>query len=420
MRTMRSVLLVAVFLGIIFSSCKKDEPTGPGGTGGPATINGRVLSQQLVPLPNVPVVVPGRTPVNSDASGRFSIPDVTPPYTIVAVNIAERQVYVFEGVTRTDPTLTYLGSGVDTLRAASFSGTVHGGTYPQPGDHMTLLGVDSPQPARLLVGGLDSAFSVTVGWVGPTSVTGTVHALQWQMQTTGLPSTYKGYGTIPNVTFTNGGSVSGAILNLSAPGDTSASGTVIIPSGYTQVSQTLGLRVGQKIDFVLAFNESPTPGFNFIVPRTVGTPYLQVAYSASGSSSLYYKTLSRGAGNAVTIPQGTQLILPPDHATNVDTSTVFSWTPLSGAVYRVHFMSPSPASPSYIILTGGTSVSIPNLASFGLGLPSSVSYNWGVYAFESVGGVDGGTGPEGYLQVVGPSGDGGYSSAFGRSFSTRP
>ena len=419
MRPIRSVFLVAAFLGIALSSCKKDEPTSPGGPGGPATINGRVLSALRAPVPNVPVVVLGKPPVSTDASGRFSIPGVTPPYTIVVVNAVQLEVFVFQGVTRPDPTLTYLGIGFDTSRSASFSGTLHGGTYPQPQDHETVLGFDSPDVGGFFNSALDSAFAITFGWSGPTSVTGTVHALQWQLTRDGLPSTYKGYGSIANVALTNGGSVTGANINLSSPGDTTASGTVTIPNGYTQQSRWLGLRAGQNFTVVVGSDQSTTPGFNYTVPRTMLTPHLQVVISSPGSEVNYYKTLTRGSGNAVTIPQSTQLILPLNAATDVDTSTVFSWTPFSGAVYRATFAGQSAGSPSYIILTSGTSVSIPNLASIGFGLPTSASYAWAVFAFSPVAGVDGGTGPEGYLAVDGPSGDGGYSHAFSRSFTTR-
>jgi hypothetical protein len=420
MPKVRYALFVAAVFTMAVTGCKKDETTGPGGGGGPSTINGRVLSQRRAPVPNVPVYIIGKAPVNTDADGRFSIPNVTPPYTIAVVNNADLQVYVFTGVTRTDPTLTYIGFGFDTTRTSQYAGTLHGGSYPQPPNHTTAITLESPVATPIAVAA-DSAFSVNLQWFGQPSLSGTIHAFQWQT-TGGLPSAYTGYGTAPNVTITNGGSVSGASINISRPGDTTASGTITLPGGYTQTGRQVGLRAGQTAAFAVAADPSAAPSFSYTMPRSFLGFFISIAAGGAGSQVSYYKYLQPGSSNAVTVPAGIQLTLPPNATTNVDTGTVFSWTPFTGTVYLAIFQGAAPTSPDYYILTGGTSASIPNFGSIGFGLPTSAGYSWEVYAFTPVAGVDGGTTPAGYLFGIGtvPGTDGGYSRAQTRSFTTRP
>jgi hypothetical protein len=100
--------------------------------------------------------------------------------------------------------------------------------------------------------------------------------------------------------------------------------------------------------------------------------------------------------NIVTPPE---VSLPVNAATGVDTTVTFSWTAMAGGVHLVVFTGTG-STPTYYVLTAGTSATIPNMKPFGLGLPAATAYKWQIYGFGPFGSVDAAAGSAGFITAI--------------------
>ena len=88
-----------------------------------------------------------------------------------------------------------------TANLASISGRVSGGIgFPTPDDYWTAVAFSSPTGSSGMLSGDTTTVSSTTGayvtdvrWSGPSTTSGTLHALQWQ-RGSGGPASYSGYG----------------------------------------------------------------------------------------------------------------------------------------------------------------------------------------------------------------------------------
>ncbi len=109
-------------------------------------------------------------------------------------------------------------------------------------------------------------------------------------------------------------------------------------------------------------------------------------YAGTNVSATQLAGISPGTANVVVdLPTPCTAVVPADHATNVGTTTDFTWTPMTGTVY-VLFLLGSGTSPNYFVFTAATSARIPDLSAQGLGL--SGAFRWVVNAFGPVASVD--------------------------------
>ena len=129
----RSQLLAVAVTSMCVVACGSARDPGGGGRDGggfPGShdVHGRVVGPTGVALSGLSVGI-GETTAVTDADGRFSIPGVVPPYDVNVV-LAETRLYVgrYEGLTRPDPTLTFL------LSTAPVSRTPRPSPAPSPGE----------------------------------------------------------------------------------------------------------------------------------------------------------------------------------------------------------------------------------------------------------------------------------------------
>ena len=96
--------------GLLSAGCSKSSSTGPSGNGGGGvvTVAGKVIGINGQSVAGVPVLVTGKPSTNTDANGAFSIAGVTTPYDITVVDAANKRAIVYKGLSRSDPTLTFL------------------------------------------------------------------------------------------------------------------------------------------------------------------------------------------------------------------------------------------------------------------------------------------------------------------------
>lgn len=356
------------------------------------------------------------------ADGTFSIANVPTPYTATVLDSGGQIAVQYIGLTRTDPTLVDVVTLTQT-RSSNVAGSFTGGQFPESGAYATQLLFVSPQTAPGSSNGLtdegDGTFSGNVVWMGPAETTGTLYALQVHTPTD-FPADYPGYGTLSGVLLQDMGSVSGKTIPLSAVTSGTLSGTITMPAGFSVQQNDLFFIVGPLAFMPLVRDSSTSTSFSYIAPSISGTSLsvVTICQGPSGEEGIVTTTglTASSTGVAVNLPSPPTLTLPVDAATGVTTTTPFSWTDTT-AVYVVSF-SPSGAGPTYYVFTAATSVTIPDLSSAGLPLPTSAGYSWSVIGFgpnTSVdataipGGIDGLELTEGYIGETGT-----------RSFTTSP
>ncbi|MEW6509696.1 MAG: carboxypeptidase-like regulatory domain-containing protein [Bacteroidota bacterium] len=407
MRMVCTICAAVMTAGFLASGCKSsDTPAGPGGGGGGTglTVVGKVLGQNNQPVAGVPVLIKGIPSTNTDANGNFTFTNVSAPYDVTVIDGTGKTAFMYKGVTRTDPTLSFLGMSPGTPRNANITGKVFGGAFSptQPADHTTQVAFISPEAMNNTTTAADGTFGpMGINWASATTTTGALYALQFQRDGAGLPvaSGFKGYGVRNNVVLTDANPLINQFDTLQAIGTGQMTGTVSVASGYTVYTKVIFARVSANGTLRVFSDNTPTTNFSYYTPNITGVALiLGAGAQKTGNQSVIFKTgLSANAtGLAVSVPAAPEQSLPIAGATGVDTTVAFSWTAYTGGVHLVYFQAGG-TNPKFYILTSGTSATIPNLQPFGLGLPPSTTYTWQIYGFAPYASVDAAAAPGGFL-----------------------
>src|SRR6185436_4238881 len=223
----RSQLLAVAVASTVFLACGAAPDGGGGSPDGGATldVHGRVVGPTGVALAGLSVGIGEKTAV-TDMDGRFSITGVVPPYDLNVV-LAGTPVSVgrYEGLTRPDPTITFLLLfGTVVPNTATIAGTVSGGEpIGSQGLFTTAFFTTSEAHSDFTAIGITSRnnpFTLPVSWFGPEAISGTVHVLQFEAPGPGeSPTAYTGYGTHSALAVTRDGELTGADVALTAPGN---------------------------------------------------------------------------------------------------------------------------------------------------------------------------------------------------------
>src|SRR5436309_1742359 len=413
------VSLALVSLGWLVA-CGGDNPgTGPNTT---ITVSGLVRERGGEPMSGVQVVVAGKSPVTTDADGRFSIPGVAVPYDLTVMLTSSNTALVYKGLTRADPALLSLDfSGADQTATIS-------GTTPPTSGPVTFVFFQS---GRHVIGGgvADAAtgqYAITPSWRGSaTARPGQLYALQFTRGPTPLPASYNGYASKP-LTITPGGDFAGnnfAAADLIDPLEQSIGGTVTVPASYSLTFRRLYLFFG-RVPLIWT-EQAPLPNaFTDTVPAVGGVVFGVATWSvdpASRESFFFKQGLSGNSSNAgVPLEPAAQLGLPLDGAASVDAATPFTWGQGGGSGVNLFEVIPADASnPTFFVFTMGSDAKIPDLAGAGMALPASASYRWFVDRVFPVSSVNE-VAAEGFLRFVDlETGDLGETVSEGRSFTTR-
>jgi hypothetical protein len=354
----------------------------PGILGSPAfiTVSGKLLTARKQPVAGAVVVISGRPAVTSDLDGAFTVAEVTTPYDLSIVDGPAKSIYVYKGLSRTDPVIRFNPSAY--AHSAHLRGGFSGGSYPQGAGYETRVGLIAAD--RNVLGSMETAktYAVNAAWNGPRTIAGTLHALQVRNLPTGPE--YKGYGT-QDLTVADGDYLTGQNIGLAAVDPSLVSGSVTPPSGYAVSSKAVRLGVGLPASILAVVNSSTESSFRLACPKVPGMS-LELAVSASKSKVASVQTFRTGiaAGTSeinITLPQAAELVEPADRAVGINRATTFSWSAFAGGVHQVTFDGSTSGNPNYTVLTTDTSVTIPDGSLFDLGLPSAAEYKWSVVAF---------------------------------------
>jgi hypothetical protein len=410
-RALASVFTIGVFVagGLIDGGCSKSSSTGPagGGSGGLVTVAGKVIGQNGQGVAGVPVYVTGKSSTNTDANGNFSITSVTTPYDITVVDATNKRALVYKGLSRPDPTLTFLGSSPGTARHGTINGKISGGTFtPNQGasdvTRVVFASTETSAGINTAVSGIFGPLNLT--WYGPTVTTGNLYALQFTTDGSGFPvaSGYKGYGIRSGIAVNDGSTLTNQFDTLQTVGTTQFTGTLTVPSGYTLALKSLSVRVSPTTLISILSDPTANAALSYYTPAIAGASLvLSLSATNAGAQALYFKNgIATGAtGSAITMVAAPGLSLPVTAATGVDTTVTFSWTAMTGGIHLIQFQGGA-GNPTYLVLTSGTSATIPNLKGAGLGLPSTAAYQWSVIGIGPFGSADDAAGATGFLGTI--------------------
>jgi hypothetical protein len=403
--------IAAAFTMIAGDGCMKNSSTGPapgggpGGVGGPVSITGHVIGQNGQPVDGVPVFVTGTPSTNSDGSGSFTIANVTTPYDLSIVDATSKSALVYKGLTRTDPTILFVGATPGAPHNGSASGAISGGTFtPNEGaSDQTTVVFSSPEATGSTATAAGGAFGpITLAWFGPTVTTGTLYALQVTLDGGGIPiaSGYRGYGVRSGIAVNDGSTLNNQFDTLKALSTNQFTGAVSVPAGYTLAAKVLFARLTQTAIISLLADVSPNPALSYYTPGIPGATLLlgtEIIKAGGGKEIQWENGMGTGATNvSVAMVGPPELSLPVAAATGVDTTVTFSWMPMTGGVHLVLFGG-GVGTPTYYVLTAGTTATIPNMKPFGLGLPSSAPYTWSVIGLGPFASVDAACGSASFI-----------------------
>jgi hypothetical protein len=262
------------------------------------TVHGRVVNHLGLPVSGggAPVVIdPGEHwPVYPDEDGRFTVTDVETPYDVEVFTFGVPGVglgyslVVYQGLTRSDPTLTVripVGECLDSSCSARIEGALSGGTgFPQPEDHVTRVAFGAQDLLADVETGQDGTFGWDEAWYGRATVPGELHALQWQADAEGFPSLYTGYGAGPDVILADGASLADQDIALDPVGTGDVSGSATLPAGHSLDLRTVGLRVGEHGYVPIVLESAPETDFAQPADAVTGPAVYDLDFGAAISA----------------------------------------------------------------------------------------------------------------------------------------
>lgn len=387
------------------------------------TVNGYVKDADGEPMSGITVLVKGKTPTTTGADGSFMIQDVVAPYELRIILSTEQTAIVYQGLTRSDPTLLYLGS-TTADKTANISGFV-----PAAAGKKTLVCfVSGTKSWYTTADPVSGFFSFTASWKGSvTSYTGNLFVLRWTPNANGLPTTYDAYGS-KNLTISAGGTFGNNNFvegDFSDPAELNIDGSIVLPTGsYTITNKQLQINFGNAYVYIAGEGGAGlTDNFSYTVPSISGATFevdavATVSATPNSRLSFYQKKGITGgsSGITVTLEGAPQLNLPVHNGTAIDTTTQFLWAQGGGTGVNMVQMIPNAlgTGPTYYIFTAGNTTNIPNLSPQGMGLPAGVNYRWAVLRFFPVSSIDDAASDLFVPLITGHAGDNGrvYSETF--------
>ncbi len=379
-----AILMVAFLFLFAAISCSNDSPNEPNGNGPTITVSGLVKNEDGEPVAGVPVIIKGKAPVTTDANGVFTVSDVTKPYEARVIFSTDQTGLVYQGLTRPDPTLIYIGTS-SNLKTATITGFVPPAAGKESRVFFTSGTISSSTPADQVTG----QYTLTVQWKGTAnSLTGKLQVLRWTSNTNGIPTEYDAYGLVDNLTISSGGTFPDnnfTAANLTDPPEQNISGSIVRPTtSCNLVYKTLSVFFEDAgVSLGLEWGAGLSDNFSYTVPSIAGATFGVEAAAVLSTTpterfTSYRKRGITGGSSSISVTLGSppQLNIPAHNGTGIDTTTQFLWTMGSSGGISMLSISCNGIGPDFYIFTESTSSTIPNLAPQGLGLPSNVSYSW--------------------------------------------
>jgi hypothetical protein len=376
------------------------------GVSGPITVAGRVVDFFRRPAPGLRVTI-GQQEVLTGDDGEFSIAGVVPPYDVSLIASTSQSdfsfryyAYVYQGLTRADPTLqVYYGrpersstvnlavtgaSFVDESRRLIFA-------FSSPDGHYAASGINFETP------------SLYPGWGGPILTAGNAHALlvlRSSTDTDAPPLAYEAYRTTPLALSDEATSSLGLDLAASAIPQATLTGSVDAgPFGeYTQLVAT---RFADGTALPLLRAESNQAAFSYLVPSLPGGSLTVAALAGPPGYSVVHAD-----GVPAAADQNVALVLPrpvspnaPANGSQAGPGTTFAWSSVgqSAQVFVWHLESQEYFEGIYVI-TSQSEIPYPEVPGYSMTLPTTdddFGFDWSVETHGDYPSIDAAAGPEG-------------------------
>lgn len=347
------------------------------------TVTGRVRGNRV----GVTVGMIGRASTTSGSGGVFTFTDVIPPYNLYTRangGCGSSQiptVNYFEGLTRTDPTVTaatYQNScGLAILctfpsPSASVSGSKTGGNNTDP-----VVWAFTGGSFSNAVVNTNSTYSGTASWCsGTNSPSGAIHALQLTRKTNGAPDTFVGYAKSSNVSFSNG-NPSTVNLTFGAVNTVATlTGTLNAPAGYPTPSVRLNQQFGTSSRPLWeADTTALDAAFPILAPAGGNNLVAQSMLTGAGTSTVVLPLTASTTFN-FTMPANPAHTAPADGAQVMQGTTQFSWTASDGVVTAAFI---SGGGVAYRIYSANKQFTFPIIPE--QNLPAASSFTWSLTSY---------------------------------------
>jgi hypothetical protein len=373
----------------------------------PVTINGRVVDAALRPLANLPVTIDGTT-VATNAAGQFSIAGVTAPYTASLTVTTRNGVrahygYVFEGLTRLDPTLQVHGG--QPGRSANINFALQNADF-SIAEREAIFALGTPD--RLYVRSLTNlqTSSPLTPWTGPATTAGTAHGLLVVREEESTFSPIVAYEAHRTTAVALSEGVTTTIsLDLSpTPITTSTISGSVSTSGIADDRENrVSVRFDDGVELPLLDDIDAGDTFSYLVPVLDGASLRVVAIENDGFVPIraaHRDNIAPGqVGIALAIPNSVTPTSPTNGAI-ITPDTPFTWSTFGQTattfVWHLEFVE---TFEGIYIITNRTSVTLPEFAD-GLTVPPNTPVYWSVETHGDQPDVDAATGPNGFMDAM--------------------
>lgn len=384
---------------------------GVGGEGGapfvPSPVTGKLINEWGMPIGNIALQI-GTTQSVTDDKGNFTIPDVGETYDVSLVNGDDG--WVFQGLSRRDPTLQVFSTDPDVSRGCNVQPTFIK-TVKGVNDQIAIA-VGTPTGNSRANNVSDPANASLLGtyWTGAAATAGTAHALQWSKDaSTLLPVSYKAYDTkaLPlaagvesAVTFDLTADVISAKAitgNATAAGDADHTNYV-----FVRFSSGAWMKLLEE-----TLNPG-TAGFSYLVPQLMNASITLMTFQGSfyGEIGMVHKN-GLSAGDIVgdlKSPRPPALLTPPPGDTDVDPATAkFSITPSAESPGTFLYVFLPDISPGhlFVVTSKKSLVGVPTVVDGAWVLSNDELIHWWVETHGRFANVDDMAGPTGFIDTFG-------------------
>jgi hypothetical protein len=393
-----------------------------GVVGNGIVVAGRVIDFFRRPVPSTPVTIGGTTVV-TDAQGQFSISGVSPPYTAaLVINMIRgggqaRYGYVYEGLTRADPTLqvySALSERSSTSLSVSFDNiNFTDGPY-------AIVAFGSPDGRFVEEEATSNTeFLGSPSWTGPVSIGGNIHALSaFRDVSDEPPVTFEAHQVFP-LTATDNQPASVEFDLTSTTLTVGAIAGSVSGGAFDTRSNYAGLRFGDGTALPIVNDTPDLEQFLYFVPQLEDSSFFVAASDGSSGFPPYGVThkenIEFGESDiALALPRPVTLTSPPDGGA-VTPATPYVWSTLSQTaqtfLWHLEFNT---TYEGLFVLTSRTEIELPELE--GITITPGVGVTWSVETHGDAPSVDALTGPDGYLDAyslgtafpIGPNRSDGY------------
>jgi hypothetical protein len=374
--------------------------------GGPITVAGRVIDFYRRPAPGLRVTIGQEEALTGD-DGEFTFEGVVPPYdvsVIAAISqsdfVSRYYAYVYQGLTRTDPTVqVYYGL---LERQSTVSLTITNAEFTDENQRL-IFAFSSPDGYYAASGINAEQVDLQPSWSGPPATTGTAHGLLVLRSSTASgapPVAYQAYQATPLAV--SDGVDSSFALDMAADTIPQVSLTGSVDAGsFGSQTHWIATRFADGTVLPLLTADSNQAPFSYQVPAL---PSASLIVAASAGPPGY--ALAHADGIPAAGDQNVALALPrpvapnaPGNGSQAGPGTVFAWSTVgqTAQVFVWHLESDDFFEGIFVI-TARSEIQYPQIPGFSLTIPNDgqLEPSWSVETHGDYPDVDAAAGPDGF------------------------